>query len=159
MMLALAFFLGVIAGLRTMTAFAAASWAAYLSGIVPPGFSLDFLGGAWMPWILSIMACAELVKDKLPSTPSRKAPFGLVVRIVVGAVGGATLTVGQGAWLTGASLGVAGALIGTFAGASARTRLAAAFGHDLPAALIEDSVAILGAVVIVYLVVIGGNCL
>jgi uncharacterized membrane protein len=152
--LALAFLIGIVAGLRTMTALAAASWAAYLGGIVPPGSSLTFLGYAWTPWILSIAACAELAKDKLPTTASRKAPFGFSLRIIVGAIGGEVLSVAQGAWMTGMLFGVAGAVAGTFAGASVRGRLAAAFGRDLPAALVEDVVAILAAVVIVYLAIL-----
>jgi len=155
MLLALAFFIGVVAGLRTMTAFAAASWAAYLGGIVPPGHLLAFLGNAWTPWVLSIAACAELVKDKLPNTPSRKAPVGFSLRLLVGGIGAAVLTIGQGEGLIGTVLGVAGAVVGTLAGASARTRLASDFGHDLPAALIEDVIAILAAITIVALTVLG----
>ena len=150
MLLALAFLIGVIAGLRTMAALAALSWSARLTGIIPPGFALDFFAYAWTPWIVSAAAIAELVKDKLPSTPSRKAPFGFLMRILVGAVGGAVLTIGQGSWVMGSLCGVAGAVAGTFAGAAIRTRLATAFGSDLPAALVEDIIAILGAVAIVF---------
>jgi uncharacterized membrane protein len=42
-----------------------------------------------------------------------------------------------------------GAVIGTFGGAAARAQLARAFGKDLPAALIEDVVAVVGAYFIV----------
>jgi uncharacterized membrane protein len=45
--------------------------------------------------------------------------------------------------------GVIGAVIGTLGGASARTALAGAFGRERPAALIEDLVAVLGAILIV----------
>ena len=41
------------------------------------------------------------------------------------------------------------AIIGTRGGAAVRARLAAAFGRDLPAALIEDVIAIGGAILIV----------
>jgi uncharacterized membrane protein len=40
-------------------------------------------------------------------------------------------------------------LIGTLGGAEVRARLAAKFGQDRPAALIEDAVALIGAFVIV----------
>jgi len=46
-------------------------------------------------------------------------------------------------------LGVVGAVIGTLGGAWARGKLAGAFGRDLPAALIEDLIAVGGAVLIV----------
>ena len=43
--------------------------------------------------------------------------------------------------LTGAGLGVVGAVVGTLGGAAARAAGARAFGRDLPAALIEDAIA------------------
>ena len=53
-----------------------------------------------------------------------------------------------GVWI-GAALGVAGAVLGTLGGAAVRARLAAAFGRDLPAALLEDAIAIVCAALIV----------
>jgi uncharacterized membrane protein len=47
--------------------------------------------------------------------------------------------------------GVVGALIGTYGGFESRRALARAFGRDLPAALIEDAVAIVLALGMVYL--------
>jgi uncharacterized membrane protein len=44
---------------------------------------------------------------------------------------------------------VVGAVIGTLGGAKVRGALARTFGRDLPAALIEDAVAIIGAALIV----------
>jgi uncharacterized membrane protein len=50
-------------------------------------------------------------------------------------------------------LGVVGAVLGTYGGAAFRGRLAAAFGRDLPAAITEDAIAVIGAFLIVaYLV-------
>jgi uncharacterized membrane protein len=51
----------------------------------------------------------------------------------------------------GALLGVAGAVAGTLGGRAARAKLAAAFGSDRPAALLEDAVAIAGAALVVLL--------
>jgi len=45
--------------------------------------------------------------------------------------------------------GLIGAVIGTLGGASARGALARAIGRDLPAALIEDVVAVGGAALII----------
>ena len=42
-----------------------------------------------------------------------------------------------------------GAVVGTLGGAAARGKLAEAFGRDLPAALLEDAIAIGGAWLIV----------
>ncbi len=139
----LALLIGGVAGLRAMTPLAAVSWAAHLGWIVPPPW-LSLLGHAWAPWLLSVLALGELVTDQLPSTPSRKVPVQFGTRIVVGAVAGAALL---GA--AGAVAGVVGAVLGTYAGAAVRARLAVAFGRDLPAALIEDVVAVAGAALIV----------
>jgi uncharacterized membrane protein len=44
--------------------------------------------------------------------------------------------------VAGAIVGIVGALIGTLGGRALRARLAAAFGRDQPAALLEDAIAI-----------------
>jgi uncharacterized membrane protein len=51
--------------------------------------------------------------------------------------------------IAGAIAGIIGAVIGTLGGAAFRARLAATFGKDLPAALIEDAVAIGGAALLI----------
>ena len=66
-----------------------------------------------------------------------------------GALCGAGIGAGTGALVAGLIAGVAGAIIGTLGGRAVRARLAAAFGSDRPAALIEDAVAIGGAFLIV----------
>ena len=52
-------------------------------------------------------------------------------------------------FLGGLVAGALGGIVGTLGGAEGRARLAAGFGKDRPAALIEDSVAILGAMLVV----------
>jgi uncharacterized membrane protein len=145
----LAFLIGIVAGLRAMTAPAAISWAARLGQLSLSGTWLAFLGYAWTPWILTLLAAGELVTDQLPSTPSRKVPIQFGTRILVGAVCGAALTAGAGSMLIGAIVGIAGAVAGTLGGSAFRARMAAAFGSDRPAALLEDAIAIGGAVAVV----------
>jgi uncharacterized membrane protein len=145
----LALLIGVVAGLRAMTAPAAVSWAARLGFLHLDGTPLAFLGYAATPYIVTLLAIVELVTDQLPSTPSRKVPMQFGARIVTGGLSGAAIGASAGALLGGLVAGVIGALIGTLGGAAARAWLAAALGKDLPAALIEDVVAILGAVLIV----------
>jgi hypothetical protein len=70
----LAFLIGVIAGLRTMTAPAAVSWAAHLGWLPVENTPLAFLGFAVMPYIIIVLAIGELISDQLPKTPSRKVP-------------------------------------------------------------------------------------
>lgn len=147
----LAFLIGIVAGLRAMTAPAAISWAARLGKLDLSGTWLAFLGYAWTPWIFTLLAAAELVTDQLPSTPSRKVPVQFGTRIFMGAVCGAALTASAGSLLLGAIVGIAGAVAGTLGGSALRARMAAAFGHDRPAALLEDAIAI-GAAIAVVLV-------
>ena len=98
---------------------------------------------------LTVLAVGELIADQLPKTPSRKVSVQFGTRIVTGALAGAALAAPVGMLLGGLAAAVIGAVIPTFAGASARARMAATFGRDLPAALIEDAVAVGGAVLIV----------
>ena len=144
-----ALLIGIVAGLRAMTAPAAVSWAAALGWLNLDGSWLAFLGYRYTPYILTLLALAELVTDQLPSTPSRTVPMQFGARIASGALAGAAIGVAAGSWLGGLVAGVIGAVIGTFGGAALRARLAAGFGRDRPAALIEDAVAILGAALIV----------
>lgn len=139
----LALLIGVVAGLRAMTAPAAVSWAAHLGWIHLDGSWLAFLGHWLAPWILSFLALIELVTDQLPGTPSRKVPMQFGARIFMGAVCGAAVAFGSGAWIMGLIAGAVGAVIGTLGGYEARKRLVAATGgKDLPIALLEDAIAI-----------------
>ncbi len=149
-MLLLALVIGIVAGLRAMTAPAAIAWAASTDALVLSSSPLEFLGWRYTPWIISVLAGLELITDQLPSTPSRKVPVQFAARILSGALCGAAIGIGQSAMLAGLALGVAGAVIGTLGGAWARGKLAAAFGRDTPAALIEDAVAIGLAAFVVF---------
>ena len=141
--------IGIVAGLRAMTAPAAVSWAAYLGWLKLDGSILAFMGYAWTPWIITVLAVAELVTDQLPSTPSRTVPVQFGTRMLSGALTGAALGIVAGALVIGAVLGAAGAVIGTLGGRAARAALARRFGNDRPAALLEDVVAIAAAVLVV----------
>jgi uncharacterized membrane protein len=147
----LAFLIGIVAGLRAMTVPAAVSWAARLGVLNLKGTWLAFLGYAWTPWILTLLALGEFVTDQLPSTPNRTVPVQFAGRVVVGAVAGAALLASIGGWIAGALAGAAGAVVGTIGGRAARARLADAFGRDRPAAFLEDAVAIVAAIAIVAL--------
>ena len=148
-MLALAFAIGIVAGIRTFMAPAAIAWAAWTGALDLEGTWLAFLGWRFMPGILSFFALGELYFDKKPSTLSRKVPAQFGARLVSGGVGGAAIGYGLGAPFLGLLLGIIGAVIGTLAGAAARARSAARFGGDRPGALVEDVIAIAGAVFVV----------
>jgi uncharacterized membrane protein len=148
MIVTLSFLIGVIAGLRAMTAPAAVSWAARLGWLKLTSTPLAFLGYALTPWIFTALALVELVTDQLPTTPSRTVPIQFGARIVVGALTGGAVGASGGALIVGAIAGIVGAVGGTLGGRAARAWLASAFGSDRPAAFIEDAVAIGGAFLI-----------
>jgi uncharacterized membrane protein len=150
----LAFLIGVIAGLRSLTAPAVVSWAARLGWLHVENTWLAFLGFAATPYIFSVLAIGELIADKLPNTPSRTAPPGFIARIFTGALCGAALGASGGAtggsWTVGLIAGAIGAIVGTFGGYQFRIRLVKATGgKDLPIALLEDAIAIGGALLLV----------
>ncbi len=151
LVLLLALLIGVVAGLRALTAPAVVAWAGALGWIT--------LDGTWAQWVahpitvavLTILALGELITDQLPRTPSRRVPMQFVTRLATGGFGGAVLATGAvldpTPWVIVAGIGAAliGAVAGTLGGAEARKRLVAANGgHDLPVALVEDAVAIVG---------------
>jgi len=150
--LLLGLLIGVVAGLRTFTAPAAMSWAAHLGWLPLAGTPLAFMGSVWAVGILTVLALVEFVIDQLPSAPSRKAPGGFGARIVSGALSGAALGALPGLLIAGGIAGIVGAVIGTLGGYAARARLAAAFRQDMPAAFIEDAVAIVLAILVVLVI-------
>ena len=141
--------IGVIAGLRAMTAPAAISLAARAGRLDLSTTSLAFLGYAYTPWIFTILALVELVTDQLPTTPSRTVPIQFGTRILMGGLTGGAIGASSGALVVGVIAGIVGAVIGTLGGRAVRARLAAAFGSDRPAAIVEDLIAIGGAFLIV----------
>ena len=149
MLYLLALLIGVVAGLRAMTAPAAVAWGAYLGWLPLSGTWAGFMGHWIALAIFTVLALVELVGDQLPSTPSRKVPVQFGTRLVSGAFAGAVIGTAGGALIAGLVAGAIGAVIGTYGGAEVRARLARTFGRDLPAALIEDAVAILLALWIV----------
>ncbi|MDB5540493.1 MAG: putative rane protein [Devosia sp.] len=142
---------GVVAGLRALTPFAAISIGAWLGWIDLGGTWAGFLATPLAAIILVILAILELVGDQLPTARSRKEPVSFVGRTISGALSGVLLGLPTGNWIAGLILGAIGAVIGTLGGFEARRRLAQQFGRDRPAAFIEDAVAIILAFGAVWL--------
>jgi len=171
--LLLAFLIGVIAGLRALTPLAVIACAGLWHGQVVKasdgffalrnaneplrwflrGTPLSFMGTLPAAIIFSVLALLELVNDKRPSTPSRLKPPGIIARIFTGALSGACVAAaGAGSIALGICLGVVGGVVGAFAGYYVRGGLVRALKvPDLPIALLEDAIAIGGAIVIVSL--------
>jgi uncharacterized membrane protein len=149
--LVFAFLIGVFGGLRSLTAPAATAWAARLGWLklVSP---LTWFGSLPSVILFTVAAAGELVADKLPKTPSRTAPPGLIARIVMGALCGAAVNLAgpQESWALGSILGAFGGIVGCFGGYQLRKRLVRALGtRDLVVAVLEDLVAVGGSLWVV----------
>lgn len=134
--------LGVVTGLRTMTAIAAVCWAAWLTWIPEHGWAI------WTTYLVSaviftLMAIGEYIGDTRPSTPSRKAVGPLAARLVFGGLVGALGAQAISEPIAGGILaGILGAVIGTYGGYAVRRWGANLVGHDLPVALVESACAL-----------------
>src|SRR5207247_8604615 len=109
--LLLAFGIGIVAGLRSMTVPAVVAWAAHMGWINLSGSPLAFMGSVWAVAIFTLGALGEFVADQLPIAPARTTAVPLIARIVIGLLTGACLGVAGGAslWL-GALIGPVGSL-------------------------------------------------
>jgi uncharacterized membrane protein len=143
-MLVLAFGIGVVAGLRTLTAPAAVTWAVHLGLLDLRDSPLAFIASTWAVILFSILAIFELVADLLPRTPNRTAPAPLAARILSGGFCGACVCVSANQSLfIGAALGAIGAATGAFAGYGLRKRLVTSLNvKDIFIAIPEDLIAI-----------------
>jgi uncharacterized membrane protein len=143
--------IGVVAGLRALTAPAVLAWAAKRKWIRVGNSPFATIISAKATKRITDLAVSELIADKLPFTPSRLKAVPLASRIVSGALCGATI---YGALkrplLEGAVLGGVGAVAGAFAGYHMRKKLS----HDranLGVAVLEDVLAIGGSILIIAL--------
>ncbi|WP_336491106.1 hypothetical protein [Methylobacterium nigriterrae] len=130
------FGIGFVAGLRSMTACAALSWAASRGRT-----RSDWIPSGPLPrGLATAAALAEMAGDKMPFAPDRRIPPSLAARLAIGAVGGAALAGRDISPATGAVAGMAGALAGTRLGRAARGGTTRS-GFDLARGLTEDVVA------------------
>ena len=149
--LALAFGIGFVTGLRSLTGPAAVAWAAHVGWLNLRETGLAFVGSTLTVVVITLAALAEYVADKLPTTPRRTLPGPLIGRMVLGGFSGACLTVSANqSWLVGAIAGAIGGLVGAFAGYEIRRRLVSGLKvKDIAIAIPEDLVAIVLALLIV----------
>jgi uncharacterized membrane protein len=128
-----AFSLGFVAGLRTMTA---------------PAVLRLLRDRNTAAYIAALAAVAEYAGDLHPNAPPRTRPSALAARVSSGAYCGRRLAASPDGALAGAVFGGAGAIVGAYVGLAVRRRAIDAIG-PVPAALLEDVAAIVGAVLIV----------
>jgi uncharacterized membrane protein len=151
MALLLSFLLGCVDGLRSLTGPAVVCWAAHFGWLHFAGTKLAFVDRPITLIVFTLLAIVELIVDKLPNTPVRTAPLGLIARIALGgACGLAIATSGSLSTLFAVVLASVGAVVGAFAGYKIRRVLVSQTSlPDLAVALVEDAVAIAGAFLIV----------
>jgi uncharacterized membrane protein len=142
--LAFAFGIGAVAGLRALTAPAAVAWAAYVGWLHLHDSPFAFMASIWAIVLFSAMAIFELIADLLPKTPNRTAPAPLAARIISGGFCGACVCASANQSLfMGATLGGIGAVAGAFAGYELRKRLVTSLNvKGIFIALPEDLIAI-----------------
>ena len=143
-LLALGLGIGIVAGLRSLTAPAVTAWAAYLGWLDLQGSRLAFMASTVALVVFSLLAIGELIGDKLPKIPRRTAIAPLLARIFSGALCGACLAVAAHQALLPASLIAGlGGIIGAFAGYEIRRRLVTQLHlPDVIVAVCEDLIAI-----------------
>ena len=92
----LAFLLGFVDGLRSLTPPALVCWAAHLGWLHFAGTRLAFIDHRSTLVVFTVLAVAELIADKLPNTPARTAPLGLIARIFFGGACGLAIATSTG---------------------------------------------------------------
>ena len=144
--------IGIVAGLRALTPPAVVAWAAFLGWLHVDGTWASWMANPITVTLLTVLLVSELVTDQLPKTPSRRTPIQFGSRLITAAFAGAVIGAAAHYHVILAALfGVVGAVLGTLGGYEARKRLASAFGRDLPAAVLEDVVAVGGGFLVAYL--------
>lgn len=134
--------LGVVTGMRCMTAIAAFCWAVYL-GLIPELGWAVWSSWLWFALLFTVCAVAEWVVDTLPRTPRRTEWLPALGRVFIGGLVGSLAANAINEPIAGGIiLGVIGAIIGTWGGFFVRMSVAKMFRRDLPAALLETASAV-----------------
>ena len=134
--------IGIVAGLRSLTAPAIVAWGTHLGWLNLHDSPLAFMGSTTAVVVFSLLAIGELIADKLPMMSKRTAPAPLMARVVTGGLCGACLSAAVGKSLVGgALLGGIGGILGAFAGYGIRRRLDLHI-KDVVVAVCEDVVAV-----------------
>lgn len=139
--------IGLVAGLRSMTPFAAVAFAARNRRLNRKPDETSLLASRTAVAGASVLAAGELLGDKMRSAPDRTIPPGLVARLITGAVAGAALAPRRDR-LPAAVLGALGAVAGGYVGLAVRKRAMARYGQTR-SGLVEDGFALAATAVIV----------
>ena len=150
----LAFLLGCVDGLRSLTPPALVCWAAHLGWLHFAGTRLAFISHRSTLIIFTVLAVAELIADKLPTTPARTAPLGLSARIFFGGACGLAIATSAGiSFSFSVLIGSCGAVVGAFAGYHSRRFIVSKIRvPDFAVAAAEDVIAIAGGLLVLWCV-------
>jgi len=142
--LIVSFGLGLVAGLRSMTAPAVVAWASHIGWMNLSGSPLAFMGSRWAVALFTVGALGEYIADLRPTAPARTAAFPLTARMVAGSLTGASVAIAGGFLLwVGVLGGAMGAIAGAFGGYRARVGLVRALNvPDAVIAIPEDAIAL-----------------
>ena len=138
--------IGLVTGLRSMSPLAIVSEAARRD-LLPPNGAPRIIGTPLVAGGTVALALGELAGDKWDKAPDRIVPAGLLARIIPGGVAAAALAPASRR-REAVALGVAGAVIVGYLGFGARMRALRRYGQT-PSGLVEDVIAIGGALLIV----------
>ena len=134
--------LGAATGLRSMTGLALASRELTDRGAGKADGLRQWLADDTVSTVLTGLAIAELVADKLPEIPDRVDPVPIAARGVIGAAVGA-VAAGEDYWAAGAAIGAVAAVASAWVGWAVRKEAGWATGlPDAVLAVLEDAAAI-----------------
>jgi uncharacterized membrane protein len=134
--------IGVVTGMRSMTALAVLCWFAWL-GLLPETGWAAWSATAAAAIVFGLCALGEYAGDLSPRAPRRTSMFPLMARLVFGAVAGALSAHALTQPLAGGVVfGVSGVLVGAYGGVWLRVWLARKVGRDWPVGVAESAIAL-----------------
>jgi|SRR5215217_661727 len=141
------FLIGLVAGARAMTPFAAVSDAAHRGHLPADNGAPSWLGSPLVSAGTKALAAGELWGDKMHSAPDRIVIAGLLARLVTGGIAGAALAPRRHA-VAGGVLGATGAIIAAYVTFDLRMRALRKYGQA-STGLVEDAITVGAAQMVV----------
>ncbi|AYV46095.1 DUF4126 domain-containing protein [Caulobacter flavus] len=137
------FLIGLAAGARALTPFAAVSDAAAKGALPADNGAPSWLGHPLVSAGTKALAAGELWGDKLHSAPDRIVPAGLLARVITAGIAGAALAPRNRA-LAGGVLGATAAIVAAYVTFDLRMAALKRFGQT-PTGLVEDALTVAAA--------------
>ncbi|CVI62927.1 MULTISPECIES: hypothetical protein [Agrobacterium] len=143
---------GIAVDLPTRTVPFTIIWGRYLGWFDISRNTLFFTGLLRAVTIFIVPGFAKPIADRFPGTPSHSVSMAFGACVVTGSIGRPTTAATAGTVAPRRFTGVIGAVTETLGGAISRFWLAHRFGLELPVALVEDTVIIAFALLVVVAV-------